>query len=102
MPDRIFRKIYQLKDLIASYACSIAECEKKKRALDRDISSMTLRLETRKLELARREGDGETDHEPNPCGKKCPSGYMPDCNYRKGHSGVCEGQYDPDCVRRVI
>lgn len=35
------------------------------------------------------------------CGNKCPSGYMPDCSYARGHSGVCEGQYDSAMVDRL-
>jgi len=39
--------------------------------------------------------------DPPLCGKKCPSGYMPDCGYGKGHYGVCEGQYDSHVVDQV-
>jgi hypothetical protein len=39
--------------------------------------------------------------DPPLCGKKCPSGYMPDCGYNRGHYGVCEGQYDEALVHRI-
>lgn len=122
MSDRIFRKMYELREHIESLKHGIQEYEEEKKSIERNISSMSARLRTRELELERREREeaqdkvnsaqreldilngkkvGPPKEVPIVCGKKCPSGYMPDCGYNRGHLGVCEGQYDSVMVDQL-
>lgn len=122
MSDRIFRKMYQLKEHIGSLRHGIQKYEAEKRTIEQNISSMSARLRTRESELERREREEAQDKVnsaqrvldilngkevgpakviPPVCGKKCPSGYMPPCTYTRGHSCVCEGQYDAALVARL-
>ena len=122
MSDRVFRKTYELREHVAILKHSINECNAKKRELESDISSMSFRLTRRVAELERREKEEAQDKvdaaqreldilygkevsagkvTPMVCGKKCSSGYLPDCSYDRGHSGVCEGRYDEALVMKI-
>ena len=122
MPDRIFRKTYELREHVALLKHGINELNAKKRAIERDVSSMSFRLTRRVAELERREKEeaqekvdsaqreldllrgkevGPAKKVPVVCGTKDPSGYMPPCSYNQGHSGVCEGRYDSAMVDRI-
>ena len=122
MRRKVFKLEYELRDHIKSIQFSLEKSEAELRTIKQNISIMSKELKSREVELiewkkdvAKKDVDAAqrkldilngkpVDPEPAMkilCGEKDPSGYLPPCNYNRGHPGVCEGRYDSTLVDQI-